>query len=75
VTATASVGHHPTSADVVATARFSGHTAADGQAAWIVSDGPHRVFSRNRAITMVETLTLGYSIDRPHVAALRWEPP
>lgn len=36
---------------VVATARFSEHTTADGNGAWIVSTHPARLSSRNRAIT------------------------
>jgi hypothetical protein len=36
---------------VIATAQCSSHTAADGQEAWIVSGLPHRLFTRNQAIT------------------------
>ena len=60
---------------VVATARFSEHSATNGQGAWVVSDRPRRLFCRNQAITMVEILALGYSVDYPYVAALRSELP
>jgi hypothetical protein len=36
---------------VIATTRYSQHAAADGQGAWIVSDHPSRLFTRNQAIT------------------------
>jgi hypothetical protein len=63
----------------VATARFSQHRAANGRGAWIVSDRPLRLFSRNQAITahtITELLAMGYSSDQPLVLAyeeeLRW---
>ena len=34
----------------VATAQFSGHAAADGTGAWIVSTYPARLFSRTRRL-------------------------
>ena len=36
---------------VVATALYSDHATADGNATWIVSTHPDRVVSRNQAIT------------------------
>jgi hypothetical protein len=36
---------------VIATARYSPHTAADGQGAWVASGWPGRLFTRNQAIT------------------------
>jgi hypothetical protein len=36
---------------VIATARYSPDAAADGKGAWIVSGLPHRLFSRDQAIT------------------------
>ena len=53
-------------ARVVATARFSEHAAADDRGAWIVSDRPLRLFSRNQAITaltITELLAIGYYAD------------
>jgi hypothetical protein len=49
---------------VIATAQYSSHAAADGQGAWVVSDWPGRLFSRNKAITamvLVERLATGYA--------------
>ena len=49
---------------VIATARYSSHAAADGQGAWVVSDWPGRLFSRNKAITamvLAERLATGYA--------------
>jgi hypothetical protein len=40
------IGNH-----VVATARFSGHAAADGNGGWIVPAYPARLFTRDQAIT------------------------
>ncbi len=48
---------------VVATARYSAHAAADGQDAWIVSGLPRRLFTRNQAITamvLAERLAAGF---------------
>jgi hypothetical protein len=42
---------------VVATARFRGHAAADGNGAWIVSTHPARLFTRDQAITALITVT------------------
>jgi hypothetical protein len=56
---------------VVATARYSSHAAADGQDAWIVSGLPHRLFSRDQAITamvLAERLAAGYGTDDLFVA-------
>jgi hypothetical protein len=61
---------------IVATARFSEHAAADGQGAWIVSDRPRRLFSRNQAITaltVTELLEIGRSADHPLVLAFEAE--
>jgi len=60
----------------VATARFCEHAAADDQGAWIVSDCPRRLFSRNRAIaglTVAEMTAAEYSNNDPCVVALRSE--
>ena len=49
---------------VIAPARYSSHAAADGQGAWVVSDWPGRLFSRNKAITamvLAERLATGYA--------------
>jgi hypothetical protein len=61
---------------VVATARFKHHASADGQDAWIVSDRPRRLFSRNQAITaltVTELLEIGHSPDHPLVLAFEEE--
>jgi hypothetical protein len=60
---------------VVATADFSGHAAADGHGAWIVSCHPGRLFTRNQAITatvLAERLAVGYD-DDPFVIGWREE--
>jgi hypothetical protein len=60
---------------VIATARYSLH-AADGQGAWVVSDFPSRLFTRNQAITamvLAERLAAGYSDDDPFVIGWREE--
>jgi hypothetical protein len=47
----------------VATARFSQRRVANGRGAWIVSDRPPQLFSRNQAITaltITELLAMGY---------------
>lgn len=57
---------------VVATARLSEHAAADGGDAWIVSNHPARLFSRNQAITaltLAERLAVGYGGDDPFATA------
>jgi hypothetical protein len=51
------------SGHVIATARFAQHAAADGQGAWIVSDRPSRLFTRDQAITALtatELLAIGH---------------
>jgi hypothetical protein len=51
---------------VIATARYSSHSAADGQGAWIVSGLPRRLFTQNQAITamvLAERLAAGYDDD------------
>jgi hypothetical protein len=56
--------------EAIATARFSQHAAANGNAAWIVSTHPARLFSRNQAITaltLAERLAVGYGDDDPFV--------
>ena len=49
--------------EIVATARFRQHAAADGSGAWIVSTHPGRLFSRNQAITaltLAERIPAGF---------------
>jgi hypothetical protein len=61
---------------VVATARFAQHAAADGFGAWIVSDRPGRLLSRNQAITaltITELLAIGHAPDHPLVLAFAEE--
>jgi hypothetical protein len=60
----------------VATAQFAQHAAADGQGAWIVSDRPGRLFTRDQAITaltVTELLEIGHSPDHPLVLAFEEE--
>ena len=48
---------------VIATARYSSDAAADGRGGWSVSDLPHRLFSRDQAITamvLAERLAAGF---------------
>ena len=62
--------------EIIATAWFSQHAAADGQGAWIVSDRSARLFSRNQAITaltVTELLAIGHSADHPLVLAFEEE--
>jgi hypothetical protein len=62
--------------EVVATARFSQHAAADDQGAWIISNRPGRLFSRNQAITaltVTELLEIGHRSDHPLVLAFEEE--
>jgi hypothetical protein len=62
--------------EVVATARFTQHAAADGRGAWIVSDRSGRLFSRNQAITaltVTELLEIGLRSDHPLVLAFEEE--
>jgi uncharacterized protein YfaQ (DUF2300 family) len=61
---------------VVATARFGQHAAADGGGAWIVSTHPARVFCYNQAITaltLAERLSAGHGDDDPFVGSWRGE--
>jgi hypothetical protein len=61
---------------VVATAQFSQHAAGDGQGAWIVSDRPGRLFTRDQAITaltVTELLAIGRSPDHGLVLAFEEE--
>jgi hypothetical protein len=61
---------------VIATARYSSHAAADGRGAWIVSDHPSRLFTRDQAITamvLAERLAAGYGDDDPFVIGWREE--
>jgi hypothetical protein len=61
---------------VIATARYSSHTAADGQGTWVVSDYPSCLFTRNQAITamvLAERLAAGYGDDDPFVIGWREE--
>ena len=62
--------------EVIATARFSRHSAADGNGAWIVSTHPARLFSRNQAITaltLAERLAGGSGDGDPFVKSWRAE--
>ena len=62
--------------NVVATARFSKHAAADGNGAWIVSTHPARQFTRSQAITtltLAERLAIGDGDDDPFVIGWRKE--
>jgi hypothetical protein len=61
---------------VIGTARCSAYAAADGQGAWIVSDYPSRLFTRNQAITamvLAERLAAGYGDDDVFVIGWREE--
>jgi hypothetical protein len=61
---------------VVATARYSPDAAADSQDAWIVPGLPHRLFTRNQAITamvLAERLAAGYADDDLFVGGWREE--
>ena len=61
---------------VIATARHSSQAAADGQGAWIMSDYPGRLFTRNQAITamvLAERLAAGYGDDDLFVIGWREE--
>jgi hypothetical protein len=62
--------------EVIATARFRQHAAANGKGAWIVSTHPARLFGRNEAITaltLAERLAVGYGDDDPFVIGWREE--
>jgi hypothetical protein len=61
---------------VIGTARYSEHSAADGHGAWIVSDLPGRLFTRNQAITamvLAERLAADYGDNDPSVLGWREE--
>ena len=61
---------------VIATARYSAHAADDGQGAWVVSDYPSRLFTRNQAITamvLAERLAAGHGDDDVFVIGWREE--
>ena len=61
---------------VIATARYSPHTAANGQEAWILSGLPRRLFTRNQAITamvLTERLAAGFGDDDLFVIGWREE--
>ena len=61
---------------MIATARYSSHAAVDGRGAWIVSGLPHRLFTRNQAITamvLAERLAAGYGEDDLFVIGWRQE--
>ena len=61
---------------VIATARFSERAAADGHGAWIVSDRPGRLVTRNQAITamvLAERLAADYGDDDLFVIGWREE--
>jgi hypothetical protein len=61
---------------VIATARYSANAATDGQGAWVVSGLPHRLFTRNQAITamvLAERLAAGYGDDDLFVIGWREE--
>ena len=61
---------------VIATARYSEHAAGNGQGAWVVSDHPSRLFTRNQAITamvLAEWLAAGYGDDDLFVVGWREE--
>jgi hypothetical protein len=61
---------------VVATARYSEHAAADSHDAWVVSDHPSRLFTRNQAITamvLAERLAAAYGDDDLFVIGWREE--
>jgi hypothetical protein len=61
---------------VIATARYNAHAAADGQGAWVVSDYPSRLFTRNQAITamvLAERLAARYGDDDVFVIGWREE--
>ena len=64
------------SGHVIATAKFREHAAADGHGAWIVSDHPSHLFTRNQAITAMvlsERLATGHGDDDPFVIGWREE--
>ena len=61
---------------VVATARWNWYAAADGNAAWIATAHPKRLFSREQAISamvLASLLASGHGDGDPHVVSLRRE--
>ncbi len=61
---------------VIVTAEFREHAAADGHGAWTVSCHPGRLFTQNQAITamvLAERLAAGYGDDDPFVVGWREE--
>ena len=61
---------------VIATARYSPGATADGQGGWTVSGLPHRLFTRNQAITamvLAERLAAGYGDDDLFIVGWREE--
>jgi len=61
---------------IIASARCSSSAAAGGQGAWTVSGLPHRLFSRNQAITamvLAERLAAGFGDDDLFVIGWREE--
>jgi hypothetical protein len=62
--------------EIIATARFNQHAAADGNGLWIVSARPARLFGRNQAVTVLklaERLAVGYGGNDPFVRTWRRE--
>jgi hypothetical protein len=61
---------------VIATAQYNSHAGADSRCAWIVSGLPHRVFSRDQAITamvLAERLAAGFGDEDRFVVGWREE--
>jgi hypothetical protein len=61
---------------LIATARFSQYSAADGNGAWIVTTHTARLFTRDQAITaltLAERLAVGYRDDDQFVKSWRKE--
>jgi hypothetical protein len=57
---------------VIATAQYNSQAAADSHGAWVVSGLPHRLFSRDQAITAM-VLAAGYGDDDLFVIGWREE--
>jgi hypothetical protein len=61
---------------IITTARYSSHAAANGQGAWIASDYPSCLFTRNQAITalvLAEGLATDHGDDDPFIIGWREE--
>jgi hypothetical protein len=61
---------------VIATARYNERAATDGRSAWVVSDHPKHLFTRNQAITamvLAERLAAGHGDTDPFVLGWREE--